>query len=248
MYYIDYRNGSMGHTIVAHALFSCNQIDVDPNILFSSVADAHLINHHNTSSLRCIHTIEHPKRAIGKQILSVTCNGWDEVLRKIFSYHKHYKFFPKHDNLTDFFPVVDPTVVPLEFLTLAYFDSYDTVRPTHVPTMTLGQYLEYNIDELKQCLSDNLGWSWDDEKGKFFHQCVLEKNKNYLQTWIDIQTLTNDILQYCEQSCNLDFWIKAVVISMVCKQRNIHPSILHWNEYEFLNNDTSSLIQSIKRV
>lgn len=238
----------MGHTIMAHALFSCNQIDIDPNALFSSTADAHFINRINTTNLRCVHAVEYPERAVGKQILSVTCNEWDEVLRKIFSYYKFHKLFPTPDNLSNFFVAPDLTVLPLEFLTLAYFDSYDTVYPTYSPTMTLGQYLNYDIGVLKQCLSSNLGWKWDDDKGKWFHQWVLEKNKNYQQMLIDMKTLVCDILQERNRPCSLNFWTRAVVISMACRQRNIYPSLLHWNEYEFLNSDTSSLIESINRL
>ena len=57
-YCIDYRNGGMGNTVLAHILYSCNQVDLDLDTFFSDVADAHLINKYNDTALTSMHLDE----------------------------------------------------------------------------------------------------------------------------------------------------------------------------------------------
>lgn len=245
---IDYRNGSMGHTILSHALFSCNQIDLDPNILFSKQATAHQITKFNLTNLICNHNLEHPIKTPHTTILGITCNDWDEVLRNIMSYYKYYQAFPTANNLHDFCFEYPDNVLPLEFLTITYFDSYSNLYACDSDTMTLGQYLDYKIDPLKLALKKYFNWQWDDERGQIFYQHVIEKNQKYFLQLQDLKNLVYSIIDKRVQNCELEFWQKAIVISMVCKHKNINPSLLHWNECDFLLENTKSLIDSLTEL
>lgn len=238
----------MGHTILSHALFSCNQIDLDPNILFSPQATAHHISKVNLTNLICHHNLEHPITAPHQIILSITCNDWDEVLRKIMSYYKYYLACPTADNLHDFSHNLPNNMLPLEFLTITYYDSYGQTYTCNSDTMTLGQYLDYKIDPLKLALKKYLNWHWDDQRGQIFYQQVMDKNQKYFLQLQDLKNLVCSVLDNRAQECQLEFWEKAIVISMVCRYKNLDPSLLHWNEGDFLLKDTNSLIDSLSRL
>jgi hypothetical protein len=93
----------MGNTILAHALFSCGQIDLDLDNFFSSKGDSHAIQKINKSNLTAHHLIEFPDSSL-TCIAQVVCQDWWEILRLKLSYSKWYKTSPMLDNITVFFP------------------------------------------------------------------------------------------------------------------------------------------------
>lgn len=93
----------MGNTILAHALFSCGQIELDLDNFFSSKGDAHAIQKLNKSNLTAHHLIEYPDSSL-TCVAQVVCQDWWEILRLKMSYSKWYKTTPMLDNITMFFP------------------------------------------------------------------------------------------------------------------------------------------------
>ena len=245
LYVIDYRNGSMGHTILAHTLFACNKINVDIDQIFSNTGDAHFISSINQTNLRCNHNLEMPLTQLSTQILSVVCADWDEVLRKSMAYHKHYKLWPTEHNLNKFEFKFNADMNPLEYLSIAYFDSYPASSSNNAHVLQLGQYLEHQLESLQSQVQNVLGWQWDNLLSETFHKRVLVHNHKYLQ-WLDsIKHLVDQTLRKNVTPCNLQFWEKAIVISMSCKQHNVHPSSLHWDNWQFLNSNNHGLIESL---
>ncbi len=251
-YVIDYRNGSMGHTILAHALVACEVIDIDIDAIFSHLSDAHAISQFNTSQLQSIHALEETARLNCNDtvILHIVANYWDDVLRTIMSYNKWYKNFPNPDNLEIFNYHCPANMLPLEFLTLAYYDSdFSNKLPATQPEfLPLGAYLNYEIEPLKSCVKKYLGWSWNEYKSKIFHNLVLEKNLTYIAEQQRLQTWVAHTCQNITQVGKLDFWQKAIVICMACIEKNLHPSMLHWNDFVFLSESNQTLIESIEKV
>ena len=99
----------MGNTILAHALFACNQTEVDLHSLFSENGHAHAIREINKSVLTADHLIESPDP--NRQcILTVECTGWGEVIRIKMSYSKWYEDTPRLDNYSKFFPPARYTI------------------------------------------------------------------------------------------------------------------------------------------
>jgi hypothetical protein len=101
-YCIDYRNGSMGNTILAHILFSCDQVSINFTNFFSSNGHAHNISELNKTPLIAAHLVEHPNDKLSC-VLQVITAGWDEILRVKMSYSKWYLDFPTVDNYQNFF-------------------------------------------------------------------------------------------------------------------------------------------------
>lgn len=93
----------MGSTMLAHALFSCGQIELDLENFFSSRGDAHAIEKINKSNLIARHLIEYPDSSL-TCVAQVVCQDWWEILRIKLSYSKWYKTTPVLDNITTFFP------------------------------------------------------------------------------------------------------------------------------------------------
>lgn len=93
----------MGNTMLAHALFSCEQIDLDLDNFFSNNGDAHAIQKINKSNLVARHLIEYPDSSV-TCIAQVVCQDWWEILRIKLVYSKFYKATPTLDNMTVFFP------------------------------------------------------------------------------------------------------------------------------------------------
>jgi hypothetical protein len=245
LYVIDYRNGSMGHTILAHTLFACNKVDVDIDQIFSTTGNAHAINDLNQTNLICSHNLEHALTKPSIQLLSVVCTGWDEVLRKHMSYCKYYGMFPTENNLEKFNFKFVPDIDPLEYVSISYYDSYDTLHTHDSSVLHLGQYLERQLTCLQWQVENILGWCWDQSRSDRFHNRMLVHNLKYLQWQQSMQLIVHQTLKNTVVHCNLEFWEKAIVISMACKQKKVHPSSLHWNEYKFLSNNNQTLIRSL---
>lgn len=92
----------MGNTILAHALFACNQIQIDLDTFFSKTGDSHQIRKINSTSLTAEHLIEHPNSNL-QCILEVICQGWWEALRLKMSYSKWTKEVPTLSNASNFY-------------------------------------------------------------------------------------------------------------------------------------------------
>ena len=245
LYVIDYRHASMGHTILAHTLFACNKINVDIDKIFSNTGDAHFIPSINQTNLICNHNLESPLNQLSTQILSVVCADWDEVLRKSMACYKHYKSWPTEHNLDKFEFKFNADMDPLEYLSITYFDSYSASYPNNAHVLHLGQYLKHQLESLQSQVQNVLGWQWDNSLSATFHKKVLAHNHKHLQ-WLDsIKHFVNQTLRKNVMPCNLQFWEKAIVISMSCKQHNVHPSSLHWDNWQFLNSDNHGLIESL---
>lgn len=244
-YVIDYRNGSMGHTILSHALFACNKIKIDIDQIFSTNGNTHIISNLNNTNLICNHNLEYPLQDPSLQIISVVCTGWDEVIRKIMAYCKHYRMYPTEDNLDKFEFKIIPGVNPLEYLSITYFDSYDITYPCNSKVLHLGQYLEHQLNCLQEQVENILGWQWDQDLSMQFHNRMLVHNQQYIQWQQLIKTIVCQTLEKNVVQCNLQFWEKAIVISMACKQKKVNPIMLHWDECNFLDNNNHSLIESL---
>jgi hypothetical protein len=98
-YCIDYRNGGMGNTVLAHVLYACNQIDIDLENFFNQHSgNSHKIAQFNNTNLTARHLLEFPDQT-AECVLEILCNDWDEVLRTKLSYIKWFNATP---NLTDY--------------------------------------------------------------------------------------------------------------------------------------------------
>jgi len=92
----------MGNTILAHALFACNHVDLNLENFFSSTGDSHKINQLNQTNLTAAHLIEFPNDNV-QCILKIICQEWWEVLRLKLSYSKWTKAVPTLNNSLDFY-------------------------------------------------------------------------------------------------------------------------------------------------
>lgn len=92
----------MGNTILAHALYACNQTDLDLLTFFSHTSDAHKIRFYNNTNFVAWHLVEYPKDDCNC-VVQIICQGWSEVLRIKMSYSKWFKEFPNLQNFEKFF-------------------------------------------------------------------------------------------------------------------------------------------------
>ena len=92
----------MGNTILAHALFCCDQVDLDLDRFFSAVGDAHKIVSLNHSVLTAQHLAESPDPAL-ECVLEITCTDWWEALRIKMSYSKWMQATPGLENFSKFY-------------------------------------------------------------------------------------------------------------------------------------------------
>jgi hypothetical protein len=99
---IDYRNGGMGNTILAHVLYASNQIDLSLADFFSPEGNAHRISHINQTNLTARHLIEFPDESV-ECVLQIISKDWTEILRWKMSYSKWWKYEPNLINWHIFF-------------------------------------------------------------------------------------------------------------------------------------------------
>lgn len=90
---IDYRNGALGNTVLAHILFASNRCQLDLDNFFSPTGDAHNITNLNQTSLSARHLVEYPCADI-ECVLQIVTVDWMEVLRKKMGYTKWAKCEP----------------------------------------------------------------------------------------------------------------------------------------------------------
>lgn len=98
MYYIDYRNGAMGNTLLAHILYACGKCTHDN--VFSEEGHAHAIEKFNNTNLTSNHQIEYPIQ--GKCLIEFRAHDWYEILRQKLSYEKWHKQYPDANNYKEF--------------------------------------------------------------------------------------------------------------------------------------------------
>lgn len=101
-YCIDYRNGGMGNTVLAHILYACKKANIDLQNFFSTTGDAHKIQKINSTNLTAQHLVEYPDENL-ICILELTATGWYELLRNKMSYSKWMLAEPNLNNYQGFF-------------------------------------------------------------------------------------------------------------------------------------------------
>lgn len=115
----------MGNTILAHALYSCGQIELDLENFFSETGNAHDISKVNYTKLTAKHLKEYPNSAV-KCILQLRSDEWFHVLQHKMSYAKWNNDVPTLLNWNKFFKreikIVDD-----------WADYYDAVRESDWP-------------------------------------------------------------------------------------------------------------------
>jgi len=153
-YCIDYRNGSMGNTILSHILFATDQVVIDLENFFSCTGDAHLIGKLNRSNLKALHLIEFPTTKY-ECILQIICQSWDEILRLKMSYSKWMKAVPNLTNYQNFF---DPVIIndDRSLWECFYNDIKDPSWP-ECPSASL-------IPNLPQFIQDEIKKEWKESK------------------------------------------------------------------------------------
>lgn len=95
----------MGNTILAHVLFSCNQVNLNLDKFFSVTGHSHNINHYNKTNFTAKHLKELPDDTV-KCILQLQSDGWFRVLQYKLSYCKWFNDVPKISNWNMFFNFV----------------------------------------------------------------------------------------------------------------------------------------------
>lgn len=103
IYVIDYRNGSMGSTLLAHALFSCGQLNIDLDKFFGDTGHAHAVGRATIRPLMAKHAYEDGLEEDQSVILEVKTSGFYTLLTRKMSYNKWIGFEPTIDNLDHFF-------------------------------------------------------------------------------------------------------------------------------------------------
>jgi hypothetical protein len=95
----------MGNTVLAHVLFSSNQVKLNLDKLFSATGNSHNISHYNTTKLTAKHLLEFPDEN-AKCILQLKSDNWFRILQYKFSYAKWVNEVPTLDNWDKFFKQV----------------------------------------------------------------------------------------------------------------------------------------------
>jgi hypothetical protein len=303
-YCIDYRNGGMGSAVLSHILYACNKVDIDLDIFFSDVGDAHNIRQFKDTELVARHLIEFPDDQ-KKCIIQLNSDGWNQVLQLKMSYAKHYKAVPALDNVLTFFSLTEmpdqseklwkefynnfkdpswpecarysdvghlpiymqdeiyenyqfPDVFDitdndrlLEFLTLCYFDRFNTTPPLFPLALSypLSKYLDNQVDDLKHKICQVLGWKWNQTKSDSFYHAMITHNSKYL-LWLDsIKSIFDQTIAFCEYSADIDIWERAVILAKVCQHFDIEPKQLHWHLTGcFLDKNNVSLVNNLKEI
>jgi hypothetical protein len=239
----------MGNTLLAHALFSTDQLQIDPIELFSDRADAHSIVNLNQSTLTAWHEREMPADPPLNIVLTVICQQWDEILRKKLSYEKWFRCYPTESTLDNFYQYTDlAQASSLELLTTSYYHELRLADLFDIPgnTITLTQYFNYYIDPLR-LLSNQLGWKWNEDRSRQFHKVVIDKNQLYIDWLNSIKSIISATVAGTVIEINkLEFWEKATIIAMCCYIQKIDPMALKWDNQPFLATNNQSLINSLK--
>ena len=239
----------MGNTILAHALYSCSKITIDPELIFSPEGNTHAISKYNNTNLIAWHCEENPRNDV-EVILKVVCKDWDELLRTKMSYSKFFKKVPDVGNFTEFGFTNAINSSWIENLTIKYWTIFQNIKLNNINTVyniTLNEYISGNTDKLQNA-TRLCNWKWDSKKSDIFYNIMLKNNLKYFD-WLDlIKLIVDKCLTYKIIDFNIEFWEKALIIAKVCELANINPQQFHWNTEEYFLNNNLSLINSLKRL
>lgn len=224
----------MGNTILAHVLYSCNQIDFNIESLFSPTGDAHKMRNLNKTPLFIWDQPEYLLDDNVIKILTVHYLDWYEVLRHKFSYEKWVGDYPTIENFNKFgFLNPHSGTSWLENLTITYYDMLQSADqlPTG-PVLLLSDYLAYQIDSIKT-LASSLNWKWNEDKSIDFYNQAINTNKKYL-IWLDnfksiTQKFVTGELITIE---TLQFWECAMILAKYCYITKTNPTMLAWDRYD----------------
>jgi len=92
----------MGNTVVAHVLYSCDQVELDLENFFSDTGNSHKISEYHHDELKAYHLEEFPNSDL-KCILQLRSEDWFHLLQFRMSYFKWHDSVPTLSNLNDFF-------------------------------------------------------------------------------------------------------------------------------------------------
>ena len=93
----------MGSTLLAHALFSCGQLDINLDKFFGDTGHAHAVGRNKIRPLMAKHAIEDGLDNDQSVILEVKTSGFYTLLSRKMAYNKWIGFEPTIDNLDHFF-------------------------------------------------------------------------------------------------------------------------------------------------
>jgi len=250
-YVIDYQNGSMGQSLLAHTLYSCNQVELDLNLFFSDTGNSHNICKLNKTHLQAQHYINIIDTCNYTKLVEIVPDNEYKLLRLKMSYEKWTGCFPEPGNFEKFnFRDLGKDNSYYESLALNYYGIFDDI-PYNSDIVTLSAFIANDIDAYKTLIARTFGWQWDDAKSTEFNHSMIYANKAYLDWLNKITTICTDIINFnISQLDNLLFWEKAAIIAYVCYTLKIDDlKKLTWNEADqFLLNDTKFLITDLKRI
>ncbi len=144
------------------------------------------------------------------------------------------------------------TFSTLNLLTISY---YDLLNQPCFPNFTntvqckLEDYLNANLNPIKQIIEKELHWKWNDQLSTIFHQQVLKNNELYLKWLNNMIHIYNHCINFAVQDVVLQLWERAILLAQVCRHHNIHPNCLDWNNNHcFLEKNNVSLLTNLKEV
>ena len=252
-YVIDYPNGGMGQSLLAHTLYSCNQVELELNLFFSDTGNSHNINHLNTTQLQALHYDTIDDTCNYAKLLEIVPDNEYKLLRLKMSYEKWVGCFPEPENFKkfNFYELTNQTHNSYyESLTLNYYGMFsDALHDGDI--LTLSAFIDNDIDAYKTLITRTFGWQWDDAKSTEFNHSMIYANKAYLDWLNKMTTICTDIINFnISQLDKLLFWEKAAIIAYVCYTLGIDDlKKLQWDVAEqFLLNDTKFLITDLKRI
>jgi len=92
----------MGNTVLAHVLYSCDQVEIDLENFFSDTGNSHNLYKLNYTKLKARHLVEFPEPDLDC-ILQLRSDNWFHILQFRMSYSKWYTSVPTLSNLDNFF-------------------------------------------------------------------------------------------------------------------------------------------------
>jgi hypothetical protein len=150
-YCIDYRNGGMGNTMLAHILYSCNKANLDLDNFFSPTGNSHAIAFFRNPEINARHLLEYPDKN-ANCILQLKSKDWFRVLQYKFSYCKWCQEYPTINNWHKFFehkPNDDRNRLWVEF----YSNIKDSSWPecnTFSAAQHLPEHIQKEVEQLFQ--------------------------------------------------------------------------------------------------
>ena len=177
-YCIDYRNGGMGNTVLAHILCSCEKVELAFDNFFSDTGNSHNIYELNHTELVASHLIEFPDDQL-KCIIQLDSDGWNRVLQLKMSYTKSVNSVPMLNNYTKFFELNNISDQS-EILWKEFYDNFkDPSWPecsSYCYVKFLPKYVQEEIYQTYQ-LPDSTDITDNDKLLEFLTQCYFDSFK-----------------------------------------------------------------------